>query len=145
MVVAEMLTEPVTRWLPSDWQGTYTCARAEAWIAERDADGPVLLVVHRETTQPLGLVLLYEEAMSDGVEVRVGYLLAEPAWGQGYGGELLDGFVTWCRERGDVRSIIGGVAPENTASIRLLERQGFVLDGGAAPDGDLTYRLAIHR
>jgi RimJ/RimL family protein N-acetyltransferase len=37
------------------------------------------------------------------------------------------------------------VAPENAASIRLLEGQGFVLDGEAAPDGDLTYRLAIDR
>jgi len=37
------------------------------------------------------------------------------------------------------------VAPENTASIRLLERHGFVLDSEAAPDGDLTYRLAIGR
>ena len=144
-VVAEMLTEPVTRWLPPDWQGTYTRARAEAWIAERDAEGPVLLVVHRETTQPLGLILLFEEAVGDGVEVRVGYLLAELAWGQGYGGELLDGLVTWCRERGVVRSIIGGVAPENAASIRLLERHGFVLDGEAAPAGDLTFRLAIDR
>ena len=43
--VAGMLTEPVTRWLPPEWQGTYTRARAEAWIADRDAEGLVLLVL----------------------------------------------------------------------------------------------------
>ena len=145
-VISEMLTEPVTRWLPADWQGAYTRARAEAWIADRDAEGLVLLVVDREAGQPLGLMLVFEEAVDGGgVHVRVGYLLAENAWGQGYGGELLGGLVTWCRERGDVRSIIGGVAPENTASIRLLERHGFILDAGVAPDGDLTYSLSIDR
>lgn len=141
-VVAAMLTEPVTRWLPPHWQGPYTRARAEAWIAEQDAEGTVLLVVHRETDEPLGLVLLFEEPVDDGIDVRLGYLLAESAWGKGYGGELLGGIVAWCHERGDVRTIIGGVAPENVASIRLLERHGFVADV-TAPSDDITYRLAI--
>ena len=142
-VVAEMLTEPVTRWLPPHWQGPYTRARAEAWITEQDDEGVVLLVESRENGEPLGLILLFEEAVADGVDLRLGYLLAEHAWGQGYGSELLGGFAEWCRRRGDVRSIIGGVAPENAPSIRLLERHGFVRDAGEAQDGDLTYRLVL--
>lgn len=142
-VVAGILTEPVTRWLPPHWQGPYTRARASVWIAEQDAEGHVLLVETREAGDPLGLVLLFEEPVVDGVDVRLGYLLAEPAWGKGYGSELLGGFVAWCRARGDVRTIIGGVAPENAASIRLLERHGFARDAGDTQDGDLTYRLAL--
>jgi RimJ/RimL family protein N-acetyltransferase len=142
-VVAAMLTEPVTRWLPPHWHGAYTRGRAEAWIAEQDAEGTILLVEDRRTGEPLGLVLLFEEAFEDGVDVRLGYLLAENAWGRGYGGELLGGFVAWCRARGDVRTIVGGVAPENTASIRLLERYGFVLDGEPLPGQDLVYRLSL--
>ena len=142
-IVAAMLTEPVTRWLPPHWQGPYTRARAEAWIAEQDAGGTVLLVQSRETGEPLGLVLLFEEPVDGGVEVRLGYLLAETAWGRGYGGELLGGVVAWCRGRGDVRSIIGGVAPENAASIRLLERHGFIGDTEPEPGEDLMYRLVI--
>jgi RimJ/RimL family protein N-acetyltransferase len=141
-VVAAMLTEPVTRWLPPHWQGPYTRGRAEAWIAEQDAEGTVLLVEDRESGEPLGLVLLFEGPVEGGVEVRLGYLLAETAWGRGYGGELLGGFVAWCRARGDVRTIIGGVAPENGASIRLLERYGFVPDA-AEPGEDITYRLDL--
>lgn len=142
-IVATMLTEPVTRWLPPHWQGPYTRARAEAWIAEQDAEGTILLVENRETGEPLGLVLLFEEPADGGIDVRLGYLLAESAWGQGYGGELLGGVVAWCRGRGDVRSLIGGVAPENAASIRLLERHGFVGETEPAPGEDLTYRLVI--
>ena len=146
-VVAEMLTEPVTRWLPPDWHGAYTRARAREWIAERDAEGPVLLVEDRESGAPVGLVLLFEEARADGggVDVRLGYLLGESAWGRGLGGELLGGFVEWCRTRPEASSIIGGVAPENSASIRLLERHGFVRDPEPGTGGDLIYRLAVAR
>ena len=143
--VATMLTEPVTRWLPPDWQGTYTRGRAADWIAERDAEGPVLLVEDRESGTPVGLVLLFEEARADGegVDIRLGYLLAESAWGRGLGGELLGGFLSWCRTRADVRSIIGGVARENEASVRLLERHGFGRDPGSEASGDLVYRLDL--
>ena len=142
-IIAAMLSGPVTRWLPAHWQGSYTHTRAASWIAEQDAEGPVLLVSSRASGQPLGLVLLFEEPAADGVDVRLGYLLAESAWGQGLGGELLGGVVAWCRERGDVRSIIGGVAPENAASLRLLERHGFTPVPDTSPGGDLEYRLPL--
>lgn len=142
-IVGAMLTEPVTRWLPTAWHGPYTRARAEGWIADRDAEGPVLVVTSRETRVPLGLVLLFEERTADGIEVRVGYLLAEHAWGSGYGSELVAGLVAWCRERRDVRAIVGGVAPENAASIRVLERHGFVRSTGDEPTDELIYRLRI--
>ena len=141
--VATMLTEPVTLWLPPSWQGPYTRARAAAWIEERDAEGPVLLVVDRETRSPVGLVLLFEEPDDDGIDVRLGYLLAEEAWGRGLGSELLGGIVAWCRGRPEVRSIVGGVARENTASIRLLERHGFGTDAAAEADGEIVYRLRL--
>jgi RimJ/RimL family protein N-acetyltransferase len=140
-VIAKMMTEPVTRWLPPSWQGPYTRARAADWIAKRDTDGPVLLVVERETRKSSGLVLLYEEPVVGGIEVRLGYLLAEEAWGRGLGSELLAGIVAWCERRPDVRSLVGGVARENVASIRLLERHGFVADDD--PGDELTYRLRV--
>lgn len=142
-VVAAMMTEPVTRWLPPSWQGPYTRARAAAWIAERDAEGSVLLVLERETRSPIGLVLLFEELVDDGIEARLGYLLAEEAWGQGFGSELLRGVVAWCRGRPEVRSVVGGVARDNVASIRLLERHGFVREAATEAEAQLSYRLRL--
>ena len=84
-VVATMLTEPVTRSLPASWQGSYTVERAREWIAERDREGATLLVVDKSTCQAIGLMILFEtdaENGGDGIEVRLGYLLSESAWGR---------------------------------------------------------------
>jgi RimJ/RimL family protein N-acetyltransferase len=77
-----------------------------------------------------------------GVTVRLGYLIAEGEWGRGLGGELVAGLVVWCRTEPAIRALIGGVAADNTASIRILERSGFKPEK-AAPEGDLEYRLNL--
>ena len=101
-VVASLLTVGVTRSLPPSWQGRYTPERARGWIDERDAEGTTLLAVRKSDGEPLGLVILFEAGSSedrDGVDVRLGYLLAEEVWGRGIASELLAGFVGWCRLR----------------------------------------------
>ena len=78
-------------------------------------------------------------------EVRLGYLLAEDAWGQGIASELVSGFVGWCREQTSVSSIAGGVALDNPASRRVMQKNGFELvqrDGEIAQDEQL-YRLRL--
>ena len=128
-VVAQILTDRVTRSLPTGWQGAYTLDRASKWIEERDAEGTALLVVGRATGTPMGLMILFEPATADNaaVEVRLGYLLAEDAWGGGLASELVSGFVDWCR-RHEVGSVVGGVERDNAASRRVLEKNGFVYD-----------------
>ena len=85
-IVAELLTPAVTAPLPEPWHGPYSPERARCWIAERDAEGASLLVTERHSAQVVGLMTLFETVPddgSDGVEVRLGYLLAESAWGRG--------------------------------------------------------------
>lgn len=128
-VVTHMLTDRVTQSLPTDWKGAYTLERARKWISERDSEGTTLLVVTRATGVPAGLVILFETVYdsNDGVELRLGYLLAEAVWGGGVASELIRGFVGWC-ERNNVASIVGGVERGNVASRRVLEKNGFVCD-----------------
>ena len=78
-VVANVLTEPVTRWLPPSMQGTYSKDRAREWVKERDKEGTTLLVVEKLTRQAVGLMLLFEMQVkgSSQVDVRLGYLLSE--------------------------------------------------------------------
>ena len=125
--VRTLLTSEVTAQLPAEWQGAYSERRALDWIRDRDAEGTPLLVVSRRTGRPVGLLLLHEAktAAGDGPEVRLGYLIAEAEWGRGLASELVGGFVTWARQR-DVGSIIAGVSASNPASIRVLEKSGFV-------------------
>ena len=147
-VVAAILTQPVTRSLPSAWQGSYTTERARAWIKERDSEGATLLVIDRVTHQPVGLMILLEiQAEEDDRdrEVRLGYVLSEYVWEQGIASELISGFVGWCSEQTSVASITGGVAQDNHASRRVLQKNGFQLvqsEDEIAQDEQL-YRLRL--
>ena len=146
-VVTAIMTEPVTRSLPPGWQGPYDLDRAEAWIAERDQEGPTLLVVERATGEAVGLVILFEFASDEpaGVDVRLGYMLAESAWGRGLASELIAGFVEWCRSSGQIRSLAGGVASDNPASARVLEKNGFrpMDNTDVHPEGEQIFELRL--
>jgi ribosomal-protein-alanine N-acetyltransferase len=147
-VVTSLLTPPVTRSLPPAWQGEYTRERAEAWVVDRDAEGTTLLASERVSSTAIGLMILFEEAVVGalGVDVRLGYVLAESAWGRGYGSEIVEGFVRWCRDRAEIRTLIAGVAADNPASIRILEKSGFkrIDDGEADPGAELTFETRLH-
>lgn len=145
-VVRMMLTERVTESLPPGWGDHYTEERARQWIEDRDREGATLLVIDRSLGLPVGMMILFEvdDDVGGGVEIRLGYLLAEAAWGQGIANELVRGFVDWCR-RADISSIVGGVDRDNTASRRVLEKNGFQCDQGTDDDTpeQLEYRLRL--
>ena len=89
------------------------------------------------------MVLETAAATDRGVDVRLGYLIAESAWGKGLASELIGGFVEWCREQ-TIVSIEGGVGRENQASQRVLEKNGFELVTPTDPmQGELFFRLVL--
>lgn len=126
IIVQSMLTPSVTQSLPEPWQGEYTLARAREWVRERDEEGTMLLVIDRASRKAAGLVILFEieHEETSSIELRLGYLLAESAWGKGFATELIRGLIAWCQSAG-IGSIVGGVARENVASKRVLEKNGF--------------------
>ena len=125
-----------------DWRGEYDRPRAERWIAERDAEGTVLLAT--EAGSPVGLLLLYEEPdPTGGAVLRLGYVIAGSASGRGLASELLGGLVGWGRERPNVRALVGGVEAGNAPSIRVLEKCGFTPTVAAAAPDSLEYRLEL--
>ncbi|MGD8829187.1 MAG: GNAT family N-acetyltransferase [Pseudomonadales bacterium] len=77
----------------------------------------------------------------DGTEEII-YGFDRPHWGQGLGGELLAGLVQWAVGRLGFRELRATVHPDNTASVAMLERQGFNLVE-AAFDGDPEVHLYI--
>lgn len=143
-----MMTDAVTRYLPDSWQGRYDPARAEAWIAARESEGPLLVVTERATDEVVGLLLLFESANDDAtaIGIRLGYLLAEAAWGRGLATELVGGLVDWCRRRPTIHTLIGGVADNNQASIRALASNGFqpTRDKVRKTDDHMMFVLDLH-
>ena len=144
-MVRAMLTTNVTESLPPEWQGAYSVERAHEWIAERDREGTTLLAVEKSSRAPAGLVILLETTRREvgEVDVRLGFVLAESAWGRGLATELIQGLVEWCRQAG-VASIAGGVERDNIPSRRVLEKSGFVCDpateGATVQQFELRFR-----
>jgi len=145
MTVTSLLTEAATRALPDDWRGAYSIDRTRQWIAERDADSTTLLASERDTDQPVGLVMLFESSLEvdrelDDVELRIGYLVAESLWGNGFASEIVSGLVSWAHTMDVPITLLAGVETGNAASIRVLTKNKFELTSS----DDLTSLFSLH-
>ena len=122
-------------------------SRAARWIAERDAEATTLLVSELRSGLGGRALLLHEEARRQAQRAsRSGWATCSPSTpgARGLGGELVGGFVAWCRAQPTYQRSVGGVAPGNVASIRILERHGFrQLVGQGDHDDELEYRLTL--
>jgi RimJ/RimL family protein N-acetyltransferase len=63
---------------------------------------------------------------------EVGYILHPDAWGRGFAGEAMAAVVGHVFATRDIERLTADVDPRNTASIRLLQKLGFVETGRAA-------------
>ena len=77
-----------------------------------------------------------------GEEIIYGF--GQKYWGNGLGTELLAGILRWARDQLQLEEVRATVAPENTASIAMLRRQGFSLVD-ACYQGDADSHLYVAR
>ncbi len=90
----------------------------------------------------IGFIFLYEITKS---EIRFGYLLSKEVWGKGLATELMKGFINWCKQDGQIKSISGGVEKINIASIKVLEKVGFSkIDLEDEPHDNLFYEYKVN-
>ncbi|MBE5827392.1 MAG: GNAT family N-acetyltransferase [Butyrivibrio sp.] len=59
---------------------------------------------------------------------EIGFMIAEDLWGQGLCTEVCSGILDYCREHFGIRRVFAWVEEENVASVRVLEKLGFVRD-----------------
>jgi len=77
-------------------------------------------------------------------DVEIGYGLARPYRGRGYGTELVAGLTSWLLGRPGVRRVVARrVLADNLPSRRALERNGFVLE--LVEPGRVGYAKALDR
>lgn len=65
---------------------------------------------------------------------EIGYWLGEPFWGHGYGSEAATGLMEAARASGRFEVIGAKAMAENTPSLRILEKAGFVRIGEETGD-----------
>jgi len=64
--------------------------------------------------------------VKDHFDDEIGYRFLEKFWGLGYGLETCKGAISYCTKIG-LKKIIGYVADENIASVKILKNNNFVL------------------
>lgn len=68
-------------------------------------------------------------------EVDLGYRLMSAHWGNGYGTEAARACMDYGFNTLGLTSIVALVLPENAASVHVLEKLGFAMDGEVVEDG----------
>lgn len=112
--------------LPPPLQLRRDAGALEAWVRDRAAESTVLTLRNRDSGDLLGLLILACFASDQAAAtLQLGYLLGETAWGKGYASELLQGLVDHLRRGAEPLQLRAGVAVDNPASARELQKAGF--------------------
>lgn len=72
--------------------------------------------------------------------VEIGYGVAPACRGQGYATEAVQALVGWAFSHPEVKRVVAECAPDNPASIRVLDKAGFRLTGRS--NGALYWEMA---
>ncbi len=67
--------------------------------------------------------------MTEDNEAEIGYALLPYFWGKGFGNEAAKAMVDLARKVFEISCLIAIIDPGNTASKRILEKQGFYREG----------------
>ncbi len=109
----------------------YTAAHARHWISIAGTAQPttdLAITVGDEAVGGIGLTL--GEDISR-VSAEVGYWLGAEHWGKGIATQAVRAFSAWAFERFDVQRLHAGVLEWNPASMRVLEKAGYLLEARA--------------
>ena len=108
----------------------YTEADADWWlgmVAENEGKGGVwrAIVVDGQIVGSISVERMANENRSVG---SIGYMILTPFWSQGIGTEAVRQICGIAFRELALERIIGEVFPENLASARVLEKNGFLLE-----------------
>jgi ribosomal-protein-alanine N-acetyltransferase len=101
-------------------------------------------VEERATNEVVGLAGLFPvEEIGD--EIEVAYHFRKDRWGRGYATEAAQACLDYGFEAARLPRVVGLVAPQNTASARVLEKCGMELVGPARHYGMDLLKYALER
>jgi len=114
-----------------------------------DLELGILLAYDGRLIGDCGLRLIYaDENATRPYAALLGFILQREHWGRGYATEAARSVLRFAFEELELEAVYAGCLPENTASRRVLEKSGFVLEGlraqfpGSPPDAAaLAFRL----
>ena len=121
--VAKITSNNVMVSLPTSWQNLDSAEKVQHWIKQREQEAQCYCIINPSLDKFIGILLLNMEQPSK--EIRLGYLLAEEFWGQKYASEVIEGLCNYCNKYFSGFKLTAGVDNTNTASIKVLVKNGF--------------------
>ena len=129
----------------------YTEADADWWlgmVAENDGKEGIwrAIVVNEQIVGSISVERMADDQHNVGA---IGYMILTPFWSQGIGTEAVRQICGVAFSELALECIIGEMFPENLASARVLEKNGFQLErtkiGGVVKDGKaIDVKIFIH-
>ena len=121
--------ERITRFMTEAFPYPYTAADAAWWITKCEAEDP-----------PLSFAIIVDGILAGGVgcepksDIRtgtaeVGWWLTPERWGQGIAAVAVERYIGYCFDDLLLHRLEAGVFVSNTASTRVAEKAGFILEG----------------
>ena len=95
-------------------------------VAEQNPRTAFAIAKNKEAIGGIGL-MLGEDV--NRYTAEIGYWLAEPFWNKGIMSKVVSRFVDFAFEKFELNRIFAGPYISNSASARVLEKAGFVLEG----------------
>ena len=119
----------IARNLRDIFPSPYTLSDANQWIAHASTQMPVTdfaIVIDGEAAGGIGFVRQADVARRS---VEIGYWLGETYWGRGIATEAVQAISDYIFANFDVCRIFSTVFDSNPASIHVLEKAGYSLEG----------------
>jgi RimJ/RimL family protein N-acetyltransferase len=112
----------------------YTEADAEAWLAlvaraTEEQGHPVTWAIRDRQDHLVGAVGFSELQLGQSHRAEIGYWLARPHWGRGIMTAVVRTACGHAFGEWELLKIVAHVRPNNLASARVLEKNGFVQEG----------------
>lgn len=107
----------------------YTAASADAFLDIVERQNPTTFFAIATRDEAIGAIGIMLNRDVHRLTAEMGYWLAEPYWGRGIMTETVARFTDFCFERFGLVRIYAEPYATNSASCRVLEKAGFLLEG----------------
>lgn len=125
------LTERLGARVPAEWPGPDYAEVLPGQLRELEADPDAAvwtaLLVHRADATLIGDAGFLGGPDTHGT-IEIGYSIVPAYRGRGFATEGVRALTAWALEQPGVRRVVAACEPDNTASIRVLEKAGFRRD-----------------
>jgi len=115
----------------------YTREDAEQWIyfAMNSFDNPILAIA--DSNECIGGISAIRQVDIHRFSAEIGFWIAEPFWNKGLISKALNVFCSYLFTEFDFNRLFANVFEDNIASQRVLEKNGFFIEG--------TFRESVYK